>query len=140
MSAIDLLEKHPYVTDVHEWLHERRRFSNIRHPFRKGEFENRILNQVCASLGNAVFDRGESPYPTTGQMLAKPDSLLGYVNELLRSHSSSGQMKVEIKKAWLTPEEKEKFKEKLSALLAEFEWSTSIFGEPVSILSIQTDG
>ena len=140
MVDANLIISHPYVTDVHEWLHERRRFSNIRHPFRKAEFENKILNQICCSLGSAVFGKGESPYPTTVQMLAKPDTLLGYMNALLKSHASSGQMNVEIKKAWLTPEDKEKFKEKMNALLAEFESSTSKFGEPVSILSIQTDG
>ena len=140
MNKINIAGLHPYVTDVHEWLHERRRFSNIRHPFRKAEFEDKILNQVCCSLGSSVFNKGDSPYPTTGQMLANPDALLGYMNALLKSHASSGQMKVEIKKAWLIPEDKEKFKEKMKALLNEFERSTSKFGEPVSILSIQTDG
>ena len=140
MSNANLIENHPYVTDVLEWLHERRRFSNIRHPFRKAEFENRILNQICCSLGMQVFDKGSSPYPSTSQMLSKPEHLLGYVNALLKNHSGLGQTKVEIKKAWLCPEDKEKFKEKLESLLAEFEKSTSKFGEPVSILSIQTDG
>lgn len=140
MYDANLIISHPYVTDVHEWLHERRRFSNIRHPFRKAEFENKILNQVCCTLGMAVFGKSESPYPSTDQMLAKPDTLLGYVSALMKSHGSAGQMKVEIKKAWLIPEDGEKFKEKMNDLLTEFEMSTSKFGEPVSFLCLQTEG
>ena len=148
MVDLRFIEAHPYATDIFEWLSERRRFSNIRHPFRKYEFENRILKDFCTSIArsglpctrealSSTQDRG---VPSTEEMLTQSEHLLGYVQSLVRSHEGTGQIKVEIKKAWLTPEDKKKFNEKFKALLDEFERSTSKFGEPVSILSIVTDG
>lgn len=95
MAAHSILDTHPYVTDVLEWLSERRRFSNIRHPFRKADFENKILNQVCYALGSNVFVGGELAYPTTSQTLSRSEHLLNFVSALLKNHSAPGQTKVD---------------------------------------------
>lgn len=140
MFQKDFFSVHPYANDVFEWLRERRRFSNIRHPFRKFDFESNILNEVCAGLGSSLFDKQTPAVPATDCLLSKPEHLLAYVQSLCANHKSPGCLEIGIKKAWLEEDEKKQFKIKLEALLAEFEKSTSILGEPLSILTIQTDG
>jgi hypothetical protein len=148
MVDLRFIEAHPYATDVFEWLSERRRFSNIRHPFRKCEFEHRILHDFISAVASsglsctrkALSSSHERGVQSTEQMLAQPKHLISYVQSLVRNHEGTGQLKVEIRKAWLNPEDRKIFNEKLKALLNEFEKSTSKFGEPVSILSIVTDG
>jgi hypothetical protein len=144
MIQTNFTRLHPYASDVFEWLRERRRFSNIRHPFRKSEFESKILNEVCAAFGSSIFGNSASPFPSTDCLLATPEHLVSYVRSLFANHKShnglENRLEIDLKKAWLKAEDKAQFKLKMKDLLAEFEKSTSVFGEPVSILTIQTDG
>ena len=140
MFRSNILELCPYASDVFEWLKEQRRFSNIRHPFRKKDFESRILNEICASMGSSIFESSQSPFPATDLLLSDPKHLLSYVESLVRSHYGQSHLEICVRKSWMLKNDNAAFKLKLKELLADFELSTSRYGEPVSILTIQTDG
>jgi hypothetical protein len=105
MDDLNFTRLHPYANDVFEWLRERRRFSNIRHPFRKFDFESNILNEVCAGLGGSLFGNSSPAFPATDCLLSKPEHLLAYVQSLCANYKSPGRLEIGLKKAWLQEDE-----------------------------------
>ena len=91
-------------------------------------------------MGSSIFESSQSPFPATDLLLSDPKHLLSYVESLVRSHYGQSHLEICVRKSWMLKNDNAAFKLKLKELLADFELSTSRYGEPVSILTIQTDG